>query len=68
MVEPHEALQLPDMPTDTDTIDALKDICTAVNGFPYPGHRSEAIVLAVTWLREHPEHCKTLGLGARNGD
>ena len=66
MPEPFEARRVPEIPPTDENIAALKDICTAVSGFPYPGHRSEAIVLAVSWLRTQPEMCKQLGLGVDN--
>lgn len=63
MVEPFEARTVAEIPPTDEAINALKDVCTAVSGFPYPGARSEAIVLAVSWLRVNPEHCRILGLG-----
>lgn len=48
--------------------DALHDVMTAVNGFYYPGDRSEAVLSAVAWLQTHPDHCAALRLGTRPGE
>lgn len=59
---PHEAKgQFPHL-TD-EGADALRDVMTAVNGFYYPGDRSDAIASAIAWLQEHPQACAALGLG-----
>lgn len=34
---------------------ATADLMTAVNGFYYPGDRSDAVLSAVAWLQEHPK-------------
>ena len=60
-VTPHEAKGLFPALTD-DGADALRDVMTAVNGFYYPGDRSDAIASAVAWLQDHPEACAALGL------
>ncbi len=60
-VQPFEAKGLEVAPT-AQNISALQDICTAVNGFPYPGHRSEAIVMAVAYLQTRPDLCNVLSL------
>jgi hypothetical protein len=63
-VEPNEATRLPDIKigADPDFEDALRDLATAVNGFPYPGERSSALIDAVKWLRTRPDMCARLGL------
>ena len=60
--EPHEARGLFPALTD-DGEDALRDVLTAVNGFYYPGDRSDAIASAIAWLQTHPDACAALGLG-----
>lgn len=65
-VQPYEAKGL--FPALTDEgADALRDLMTAVNGFYYPGDRSDAAASAVAWLQTHPEACAALGLGAAPG-
>ena len=59
-VEPYEVLNLPPIPAEPTLDQAIRDVVTAVNGFPYAGDRSSAIVGAISWLRHNPEHAAVL--------
>ena len=58
-VAPHEARDLPPISPDPTLDQAIRDVATAVNGFPYPGS-SDAIVAAIRWLRHNPDHVAVL--------
>lgn len=63
VVEPYEARGL-SIPDTVEARAAATDACTAVNGFYYPGERSDAILTVLAWLRTQPEACAALGLGS----
>ena len=60
--EPFEA-RGHEFPAEQDTADALVAVCTAVNGFYYPGFGNDAIINALAWLRTRPDICDQLELG-----
>lgn len=65
-VQPYEAKGL--RPTLSERGgEVLSDLMTAVNGFYYPGDRSDAVSSTVAWLQAHPEACVALGLSLPPG-
>jgi hypothetical protein len=61
MTEPFEAKSLPELPTWNDAYaDTARDLLTAVNGFVYLGAGSDAVMLAIRWLRANPESAELL--------
>jgi len=61
--EPFEAIRLP-LIEESDGIDQpLRDLATAVCGFPYPGDKSQAIIDTVKYLRSNPDMAAVLGIG-----
>jgi hypothetical protein len=63
MVEPFEARRLPELIGDevpTELRDEFNNLLIAVNGSPYYGERSDAIVLTLRWLRANPDQADIL--------
>jgi len=59
--DPFEAASLPEIPAGDPILDdAMRDVLTAVNGFPYHGENATSIVGAIRWLRHNPEHVAVL--------
>lgn len=61
-VQPFEARNLPDLPSQADGV--MTQLLIAVNGFAYPGSAADALYLGVRWLRANPDKAAEL-LGAQ---
>lgn len=60
-VRPYEARSLPPINTDDPAVSAAAiDLLIAVNGFPYLGEATDAVMYALRWLRANPDHTNIL--------